>query len=107
MKNPQFLDNQAETLATLPIHEIVILTKFQKNWTKIVDFSLIVNFKASLIFFSSVFRTKVTTKHDSITRNPSKRKSRNNIEASVASSDFEKKIKTVSQQNLLAQKPQL
>ena len=50
MKNPQFLANQAQTLAIWPNHEMVILTKFHNNWTKIVDFSLIANFKASSIF---------------------------------------------------------
>ena len=54
MKNLQFLTNQAETLAILPIHEIVIFTKFQINWTKIVDFSLIAYFGASVIFYDSV-----------------------------------------------------
>ena len=55
MKNPQFLANQAQTLAILPIHEIVILTKFHDDWTRIVDFSLIAYFRASLIFYASVF----------------------------------------------------
>ena len=50
MKNPQFLAYQAQTLAILPIHEIVILIKFHDNWTKIVNFSLIAYFRASLIF---------------------------------------------------------
>ena len=58
MKNPQFFSESAETLAILPIHEVVVFTKFHENWAKIVDFSLIVNFKASLIFFSSVFTYK-------------------------------------------------
>ena len=50
MKNPQFLGDQAETLAILTIHEIVIFTKFHINWTKIVDFSLIAYFWASALF---------------------------------------------------------
>ena len=50
MKNLQFLIYHAETLSTLLIHEMVIVTKFHNNWTKIVDFSLIANFKASSIF---------------------------------------------------------
>ena len=54
MKNPQFLADQAETLAILPIHEIVILKKFHINLTKIVDFSLIAYFGASAIFDDSV-----------------------------------------------------
>ena len=55
MKNSQFLAYQTQTLAILPIHEIVILTKFHNNWTKIVDFSLVAYFRASLIFYASVF----------------------------------------------------
>ena len=54
MKNLQFLTNQAETLVILPIYETVIVTKFQINWTKIVDFSLIAYFSASAIFYYSV-----------------------------------------------------
>ena len=54
MKNLQFLTNQAQTLAILPIHEIVIFTKFQVNWAKIVDFSLIAYFRTSAIFYDSV-----------------------------------------------------
>ena len=50
MKYLQFLNNQAETLAILPIHEIVIFTKFQINWTKIVDFSLVAYSCVSAIF---------------------------------------------------------
>ena len=38
MKNPQFLPESAETLAILPIHEMVVFTKFHENWPKIVDF---------------------------------------------------------------------
>ena len=53
MKNPQFLANQAQTLAILPNHEMVILTKFHIDWIKIVDFSLIPYFKASPIFYYS------------------------------------------------------
>ena len=40
MKNPQFLPESAETLPIVPIHEMVVFTKFQDNWAKIVDFSL-------------------------------------------------------------------
>ena len=54
MKNPQFLADQAETLAILPIHDLVIFTKFHINWTKIVDFSLIACFSANAIFYYSV-----------------------------------------------------
>ena len=54
MKNLQFLANQAQTLAILPNHEMVILTKFYNDWMKIVDFSLIPYFKASPIFYYSL-----------------------------------------------------
>ena len=37
-KNPQFLPNQVDIQAILPTHELVILTKFNNNWVKIVDF---------------------------------------------------------------------
>ena len=56
MKNPQFLPESAETLATLPIHEMVVFTKFHENGAKIVDFSLIAYFGACLIFYSPVFK---------------------------------------------------
>ena len=38
-KNLQFLPNQADILAILPTHELIIFTKFQNDWVKIVDFS--------------------------------------------------------------------
>ena len=50
MKNSQFLAYHAQTLAILPIHEIVILTKFHDNWTKTIDTLLIAYFLASVIF---------------------------------------------------------
>ena len=59
MKNSQFLAYHAQTLVILPIHEIVILTKFHDNWAEIVDFSLIAYFGASLIFYASVFIREV------------------------------------------------
>ena len=44
MKNPHFWWYQADILAIWPNHEVVILTKFHQNWTKIDKFSLIVHF---------------------------------------------------------------
>ena len=41
MKNPQFLPNQADILPSEFIHWTDILSKFHKNWTKIVDFLVI------------------------------------------------------------------
>ena len=54
MKNPQFLANQAQTLAILPNHEMVILAKFHNDRMKIVDFSLIPYSRASPIFYYSL-----------------------------------------------------
>ena len=50
MKNRQFYSNLAEILAMLPTHGLIILTKFDEDWTKIVDFSLVDYFWASVIF---------------------------------------------------------
>ena len=38
VKNQQFLSNQADIQAVLPTLELVVLTKFHKDWQKIVDF---------------------------------------------------------------------
>ena len=54
MKNLQFLFNFDETLPNDPINELVNWSKFGQDWTKIVEFSLIANFDASLIFYESV-----------------------------------------------------
>ena len=37
-KNPQFLSNQADIQAILPAHELVISTKFHKDWQKLLIF---------------------------------------------------------------------
>ena len=34
IKNPQFYSDLAEILAILPTHELIILTKFDGDWTK-------------------------------------------------------------------------
>ena len=47
MKNPHFRWYQTDALAIWPNHEVVILTKFHKNWTKIDNFSLIAHFLTS------------------------------------------------------------
>ena len=59
MKNPQFHSDLAENLAILFTHGVVILTKFDEDWTKIVDFLLVVYFWANVIFFESVSITQV------------------------------------------------
>ena len=54
MKNLQFWSNFDETLSTVPTNEVANWTKFGQDWIKIVDFSLIANSEASLIFYASV-----------------------------------------------------
>ena len=41
IKYSQFYTNLAEILAILPIHGVIILTKFDDDQTKIVDFLLL------------------------------------------------------------------
>ena len=43
-KIPQFLSNPADIQAFLPTHELVILTKFHKDWQETVDFLVIEKF---------------------------------------------------------------
>ena len=40
MKNPQFFPNPYETWGKYSSDEVIILTKFHKNWAKIADFLL-------------------------------------------------------------------
>ena len=51
IKNRQFYSNQANILATKSAHEMIILTKFHKDRTKIVDFLLIAKFWDCVLFF--------------------------------------------------------
>ena len=53
-KNPQFHSNLDEILALLSTHGRIILTKFDEDQTKIVDFLIVVYFWASVIFHESV-----------------------------------------------------
>ena len=55
IKNPQFCSNQANILATNSAHEMIILTKFHKDRTKIVDFLLIAKFWACLLFLLTLY----------------------------------------------------
>ena len=48
IKNPQFLSNFAQTFRDWSSNGLVNLSKFEQNWTKIVDFSLMAYFLASL-----------------------------------------------------------
>ena len=63
VQNLQFLSDQAEIQAILPTHELFILTKFHKDWQKIVDFLLIAKFCASPIFFAPVSIFTLKTIH--------------------------------------------
>ena len=51
MKNPQFYSNSTENLIISLTHGLIIFTKFDDNWTKIVNFSSLAYFLASVIFF--------------------------------------------------------
>ena len=44
IKNSQYYSDLAEILAVLPSHVLITLTKFDEDWTKIVDFLLVVYF---------------------------------------------------------------
>ena len=54
MKFPQFYSDLAEILAISPTQGLIISTKSDDDWTKIVDFSLFLDFLASANFFKSV-----------------------------------------------------
>ena len=43
-------NNQADIQATLPTHDLIILSKFHKYWKEIVDFIVIAKLWGSLIF---------------------------------------------------------
>ena len=52
IKNSQVLVNPFETWWKWLAHEIIIFTKFHKDWTKIVDLLLMANFLACPFFFA-------------------------------------------------------
>ena len=52
IKVPQFLPNLYDTWSKLSPHELIILTKFHKDWAKIMEFLLIVNFWMCAGFFT-------------------------------------------------------
>ena len=52
IKNPQCYSDLAEILVILPTHRLIILTKLDENMTKIVNYSLIVYFWDTVIFFN-------------------------------------------------------
>ena len=58
-KSPQFHSDLAEILAVLPTHGLIILTKFDEDQTKIVDFLLVVCFWASIIFMNQSLVTLI------------------------------------------------
>ena len=47
-----FIFYQADILATKSTHEMIIFTKFYKDWRKLTDFLLIVKFWAWELFFT-------------------------------------------------------
>ena len=53
-KNLQSYSDLADILAILSTHELIILTKFDKDRTKIVDFLLILYFWSRMIFLVSL-----------------------------------------------------
>ena len=55
VKNPQFSPNLANIQAKLPTHEAIILTKFHKEYKRIVDFLLRQKFLACALFYASPF----------------------------------------------------
>ena len=55
VKNPQFLSNQADILPKLPIHELVILTKWHNDRGEIVDLFQRDDLLASPIFYYPYF----------------------------------------------------
>ena len=54
MKNLQFSHNYLETLSKGPPHEKSMVTKFQQDLIKSIDFSLVDNFWPSVIFYAKV-----------------------------------------------------
>ena len=54
IKDPQFWSDWADIQAALPIHGLVILTKFHDSRAKIADLLLIVSLWTSAIFYYSV-----------------------------------------------------
>ena len=49
IKNPQFYSNLAEILAL--VNGLIILTKFDEDWAKIMDILLALYFWSSIILF--------------------------------------------------------
>ena len=56
IKNPQFLSYPHETWWKWLPHEVIIFTKFHKDWTKYVIFSLMANFLMCPVFYSPDFK---------------------------------------------------
>ena len=57
IKNQQFLSNQADIQAILPTHELVILTKFHKDWSKNMEFLAVVKLAKSKFVRGHTFIT--------------------------------------------------
>ena len=54
-KIPQFLSNCHETWSKSLPHEVLILTKFHKDWAKIVELLVMANFVMCAVFIDSDF----------------------------------------------------
>ena len=53
VKNPQFLYYSHETWSKWSTHELITLTKFHEDTTKIIDFLLTATFELCPIFYAS------------------------------------------------------
>ena len=54
-KNPKFLSNQADIQVILPSQQLVILTKFHKDWQEDVDSLVIAKLCVTSNFFISLY----------------------------------------------------
>ena len=66
VKDSQYLPNLHENLSKSEAHEHAILTEFQVNWTKIVDFLLLAYFWTSVIFFVTVSSIQIHCTNDNV-----------------------------------------
>ena len=55
--------DQADIRATKSTHEMIIFTKFYKDWSKIVDFLLLAIFGACLLFFPHLLEILIIISH--------------------------------------------
>ena len=67
MKNLEFLSNFAENFRVLSSHGQINPSKFEQNWAKIVDFSLMAYFLSSLNWGEQVCKTSKIVRVNSCT----------------------------------------